>query len=282
VFLAGSARSGTTWLQELLDGQDRFRIVFEPFHETLGPPWLRDIPVYIRPDVESPSYADDVEKVLQGRVHDAWIDQHNHRLVARRRLVKEIHSNLRLRWLRDQFPFFPIVYLLRHPCAVTASRTRLSWRPSPEARYFANPELLEDHLEPFRSAVAAYRSDSERRVIQWCVENYVPLVQFAGRRDVVVVFYERLVADLEGELRCLGSKLGLRGSRISPERASRPSVTTYRAEGFETAAAIDDWRRTLPPAEIQRALEIVSIFGLDALYGADPMPRDVDPLAIYA
>jgi hypothetical protein len=280
LFVAGSARSGTTWLQEVLDAQARFRIFFEPFHELLGPERLRGVPGYIRPDLDSAPFLPDVEDVLRGRVRDRWIDQHNRRLVSWRRMIKEIHSNLRLRWLREQFPHFPIVYMIRHPCAVTASRGRLNWRPSPE-RYFSNPDLVEDHLSPFQSRLAGYKADYERRVIQWCVENYVPLVQFQRRRDILVVFYERLVTDFDHELATLTSRIGIAKPEMSRDRVSRPSVTTYRAHGFETAGAVDDWRLRMAPAEIKRALEIVSIFGLDALYTDDPMPREVDPLDIY-
>jgi hypothetical protein len=277
LFVAGSARSGTTWLQELLGRQARFRIIFEPFHEQLAPDRLRSVPAYIPPSLISAPYVSDVEKVLRGRVRDRWIDQHNHHPVSRKRLVKEIHSNLRLGWFRERFPYFPIVFLIRHPLAVAASRTRLQWRPSPE-RYFSDPQLVEDHLEPFGPVLATCTNDLDRRVMQWCIENYVPLSQFQGRNDIHVVFYERLVVDLDRELRSTAHHAGLRIRAVPRKRASTPSVTAYRARSFEMASALDDWRRQLPARDVERALGVVAAFGLDALYGIEPMPRDVDPL----
>jgi Sulfotransferase family len=280
LLVAGSARSGTTWLQEMLGAQARFRVIFEPFHEQLAPARLRSIPAYIPPSLTAAPYISDVEKVLRGKVRDKWIDQHNHHLISRRRLVKEIHSNLRLGWFRERFPYFPIVYLIRHPLAVAVSRGRLGWRPSPE-KYFSDPLLVADHLQPFQSVLAACTSDLDRRVTQWCIENYVPLSYFQQRNDICIVFYERLVADLDRELRTIVEAIGLRMRHESRKLASTPSVTAYRAQGFQMASALDDWRRQLSVTEVARALGVVSAFGLDALYGIDPMPRDVDPLAIF-
>jgi hypothetical protein len=192
-------------------------------------------------------------------------------------LIKEIHSNLRLGWFRERFPYFPIVFMIRHPLAVAASRTRLQWRPSPE-RYFSDPQLVEDHLKPFGSVLATCTDDLDRRVMQWCIENYVPLSQFQGRNDIHVVFYERLVADLDRELRSIGSHTGLRMRTVPRKLAAAPSVTAYRARSFEMASALDDWRRQLPAEDVERALGVVAAFGLDALYGIESMPRDVDPL----
>lgn len=273
--MAGSARSGTTWLQDLITAQDRFRIIFEPFHTQFGPERLRSIPAYIRPSLTSPPYLADVEDVLRGKVRDTWIDHCNRQLVASRRLIKEIDSNLRLGWFRERFPYFPIVFLIRHPLAVAASRTRLGWKPSPEAS-FADKQLVEDHLAPFRGVLDSYRSDLERRVIQWCIENYVPLSYFQKRQDILVVFYERLVNDVEGELERIADPLGIRVRR--PSDVLTPSGTTYRPGGFAVADALDDWRRQLSADEVERGLEVVAAFGLDVLYGPEAMPRDVDPL----
>lgn len=280
LLVAGSARSGTTWLQEMLGAQARFRIIFEPFHEQLAPARLRSIPAYIPPSLTAAPYISDVEKVLRGNVRDRWIDQHNHHLISRRRLIKEIHSNLRLGWFRERFPYFPIVYLIRHPLAVAVSRGRLGWRPSPE-KYFSDPQLVADHLQPFRSVLSGCTTDLDRRVMQWCIENYVPLSYFQQRDDIFVVFYERLVVDLDRELRRILESIGLRLRHGPRKLASRPSVTAYRTHGFQMASALDDWRQQLSATEVGRALAVVSAFGLDALYGIEPMPRDVDPFAIF-
>ena len=46
----------------------------------------------------------------------------------------------------------------------------------------------------------------------------------------------------------------------------------------QLAAALDDWRRNLSAEDADRALAVVAAFGLDALYGIESMPRDIDPL----
>jgi hypothetical protein len=36
---------------------------------------------------------------------------------------------------------------------------------------------------------------------------------------------------------------------------------------------IDSWKRTLSPDDVERAVEILRVFGLDVVYGRDPMPN---------
>jgi hypothetical protein len=66
-------------------------------------------------------------KVFTGEIRNRWIDRQNERIYSRYRLIKEIRINLALKWLHDNFPEVPILFLMRHPCAVVASRMELGW-----------------------------------------------------------------------------------------------------------------------------------------------------------
>jgi len=48
VFVAGTGRSGTTWLAQLLNANDQFRLIVEPFHPEFGVRVTRNLPRYIR------------------------------------------------------------------------------------------------------------------------------------------------------------------------------------------------------------------------------------------
>jgi hypothetical protein len=58
----------------------------------------------------------------------------------------------------------------------------------------------------------------------------------------------------------------------------RPSVQARKLHGGGTSAIvtgaslIDAWRKYVPQDRIARALEILRLFGLDAIYGGDSMP----------
>jgi hypothetical protein len=148
VFVAGSGRSGTTWLSELLLSGTQRRYVFEPLsrHVPQTAVFHRDlVKLYLRPDGEYPEHVAAMRDVLTGRVRNRWTERFNRRIVAEGRLVKEIRANLLLGWLQTNFPGMPIVLLLRHPCAVAASFVREGW-VGRLGDLLAQPDLVADHL----------------------------------------------------------------------------------------------------------------------------------------
>ncbi len=275
VFVAGSGRSGTTWLSELLLAGTRRRYVFEPLSRRVPhtAPFHRDQgKLYLRPDGDYPEHVAAMRDVLTGRVRSRWTERFNRRLVADGRLVKEIRANLLLGWLQTNFPGMPIVLLLRHPCAVAASFVREGWVGRLD-ELLAQPDLVADHLTDAHVellARLARGSAFERAIGLWCVETRVTLRQ--ARQGIFILCYESLLVRPEIEiaalLRWLGRETG--GERVCA-RVTRDSTTT-RGARVATLDRTGGWRRELSPSEIRRALEVVSAFDLDLLYHESPMP----------
>ncbi len=94
--------------------------------------------------------------------------------------------------MRAHFPGMPIVLLLRHPCAVVASRLDLGWKDN-LSETMEQKELVEDFLLPMEAEIRAAKDDFERHLFLWCIDNYVPLKQL-GPQDVHLAFYENLLA----------------------------------------------------------------------------------------
>jgi hypothetical protein len=285
VFLAGGARSGTTWLSELVNYDNAYRFVFEPFGvKQFGDFWYGS---YVRPDDADPRLRDLAQAVFSGRFHDPWSDQFNRRMVADRRLVKEVRANLWIKWLRVQFPQIPVIFVMRHPVPTVWSRYRRYFEAKnreavdtdPQARteeylqyLLGQPALVEDHLGPMREAIAQASTVWDQRMFVWCVQNYVPLRQaIAG--DAYVVFYENVCMDPEGELRRLFAFLGREADDSFVRRLWKPSPMARQREMPDPKTLVEGWRRRVPAPEVDRAIEILRIFGLDAVYGAEPMPR---------
>ena len=276
VFLAGSGRSGTTWASEIVNHRREYRFVFEPFYPERVPlcrGFLRK--QYLRPDDRRGEYLGPARKILSGGLRNAWTDRFHRRFVARRRLIKDIRANLLLGWMRANFPGMPMILLLRHPCAVAASKLALGWKDN-LAGVMAQEELVEDHLRPFESEILKANTDFERHVFLWCIENYVPLRQLSPD-DVHLVFYENLLAGPEKEIPRLFAFLGrdfddrVYGTLDRPSPLSRDGATGDRT--------LDGWRGVVGEARTKRAVEILGLFGLDRVYGEDPMP---DPEGAYA
>jgi hypothetical protein len=284
IFLAGSGRSGTTWIADIINYRNEYRHISEPFHRK-NVPMARDFGYrqYIRPDDRDPRYLDPAGRILSGRIRNLWTDKYNRKLVAGRRFVKEVRANLFLKWLRVNFPEMPIVLLLRHPCAVAASRMKLDWEGGADLRGFlAQPALMEDHLEPFHSEMAAARDPFERMILFWCAENYVPLRQLSPG-DAHVACYEHFVLRPEAEVRDLFAYIGKPFEPEALNGVGKPSMATRKDSAILAGGSVlDGWRRTISDEQVARAVEILGRFGLDRLYGPGPEPlmdRPVDALS---
>lgn len=273
VFLAGSGRSGTTWLSEIINHDNQYRYIFEPFYpEKVGICRNFRRKQYLRPEDRREEFLGPAEDVLSGRVRSLWTDRFNKKLVVRRRLIKDIRANLLLGWIHSNFPEMPLVLLLRHPCAVTNSRLTLGWKDILDDT-MEQRDLIQDFLSPFESEIRAAEGDFERSIFLWCIENYVPLMQLREKDSFTVVFYEDLCVDPEKEIRRLFSFLGkppdevVRGSVRRPSRLSRRESAVVLGK-----RPADSWKSSVDTRQVEKAVEILTLFGLERIYGENPMP----------
>ena len=264
VFLAGSGRSGTTWVAGVINYRNGYRLVFEPFHPgKVGICGSFRRKQYLRPDDRREEYLGPARRILTGGLRGFWTDRFNRKLVARRRLIKDIRANLLLGWLGENFPGMPIVLLMRHPCAVAASRLELGWRDN-LSEIMAQEELVEDFSLPVEAGI---RDAFERHVFSWCIENYVPLRQFAPG-EIHLAFYENFLVRPEDEVGRLFAFLQEDFDDSVHRALRRPSPLSRGGE----VPSLDAWRRSVTGAQLERAVEILGLFGLDGVYGEGAMP----------
>lgn len=276
VFLAGTARSGTTWLSELINYRNDFRYIFEPFNPdripAIGPFGGRR---YLRPRQDDPELIELARYVLSGRIRHSWTERFNRKLIADRRLIKDIRANLFLKWLNVHFPEMPIVLMLRHPFAVAHSYAKQGWRGSVET-LLKQPSLREDFLGPYAAQITGARDAFERALCIWCVEALVPLKQFKPG-ELHIIFYENLVRHTPTELERLFTFLRIPFDSSAVAAATKPSVTSRRDSAISTGGnPADSWRGKLGSERLHRARTIVQRFGLENLYTSDVIPNSVE------
>lgn len=272
VFLAGTGRSGTTWLQNIINCNNDFRIMFEPFHnkkvDCLKKWKYRQ---YIRPTNSSTKYLNPAEKILTGNIKNPWIDKFNSRWLSRNRLIKDVRSNLFLKWLKNHFPHVPIVLIMRHPCAVANSKLKLNWDTHID-NLLSQPNLIEDHLSPFLPKLKTAESTLEKHILLWCVENYLPLKQFEPG-EIHIVFYENLCLNPEEEISKLSNFLDLNLLPEALKLIDIPSELTREESAINNDKnLISSWKNKLSPTQIEESLNILSYFGMDIIYNESPTP----------
>lgn len=273
IFLAGTARSGTTWVSELINYRNEYRYIFEPFnHKKVAAAVPFGSRRYMRPDETNTVLLDIANSILSGKMRSRWTERFNRRVVCDQRLVKCIRANLMLKWLHVNFPGMPVVLVLRHPCAVAHSYAKHGWGGAVEP-LLAQETLIQDFLKQHTATIAQARGSFERAVCIWCIENLVALKQFKPG-EAHVVFYEHLLLQPEIEVRRLFAFLAKPYDTTVIERITRPSLTSRKDSAVRMGeGAIGNWRGKVSDEQLRWTLDTVREFGLDTIYSDAPMPH---------
>jgi hypothetical protein len=274
VFLAGTERSGTTWISEIINYRREYRYIFEPFWPLKVDLWSElGSHQYLRPDDHNPSILAATETILSGRIRNEWTDKYHRTFVARQRLVKAVRANLLLKWMHAHFPGMPIILQLRHPCPVARSILGRKRRPPSFDMFLTQEELMEDYLDPFRTEMEAAETDFEKLIFRWCIETYVPLQQFR-QGEIHLAFYENFCVSPESEIDRLFAFLDKSYDEKVFKQLERPSPVTRATSAIVAGDnLVDGWKAKMSAEQMQRAIEIVGLFGLDGIYGEDSMPN---------
>lgn len=272
-FVLGSARSGTTWVAEVLSAAKDTRFIMEPFDERCSQ-FRGGLPdaTYLSPGVQNDRLAFFADKVFTGQLRSRWTDQYNHAHHPVRRVVKDVRTVALLGWIADRYPEMPILYVLRHPFATAWSMATLGWGTHGD---LLDPKRRLDVLAPNERSVLL-RQAFLAEVTRWCVEQSRGLRSLPA--STIVCFYEDLVADPSGAFDAIADALGGRstawqGWRPDPTTFATPSATSVRRSAPTSVTGwVESWQGELGPDVVDEALAIVATFGLDDLYGAASHP----------
>ena len=281
IFVAGAGRSGTTWVADVLATMLPCRVMFEPFHCEFIEAY-RDFHYfhYARPGEQDDRLLSFCQTIFSGSIRHPWIDSGVGHLFPRYRVIKDIRANMLLKWISERFPDLPILFVIRHPCAVVLSRIRSRWATDSDiAPFLAQEKLIEDYLRDRLDLIRGARREEEKHAIVWCVSNLVPLAQF-GSGDLDVFFYERLCTQPEPEILRMVRILGEARFEVEEARLGRalrridiPSGTTLKSSAVMTGEdLVGRWRTHLSQSQISNILAVVDAFGLSHLYGDSVWP----------
>lgn len=273
--ILGSARSGTTWLSEAINYDGSYRYIFEPVRSkfTRSDCPFDDIsPV---PSLQSNRlYKRFYDHILAGHIKSYWTDTWSPIHYSRQRIIKEVRANLALDWFDQTYPQLKIVFLIRNPFAVTASRARTNggWED-----YFKREKRIVNQSQFFNAAQrrlinSKTLSREEIYFLSWCIENIIPLQLLKRGHHVQIIFYEDLVLDPKSAFTGLFEYLGV---TIKPEFwrvVAQPSKTSSKRRGRIHPLYIKNWKRELSPEVVKKLKKYAKLFGVDRLYPDGYLP----------
>lgn len=271
VFLASMGRSGSTFLSNLINCDNNFRILFEPFRFDLVDQ-ARDFvyPFYLRPENSDSKYVLSAQKIVSGRIQSKWVNKENRSMFPKARLIKDIRANFFLKWLHNNFPEMKIILLLRHPCAVVNSWLSAKFGNGRIARrrLLSNSHFMADMDDVLLKEYGKATSDFERLVFLWCFSYIVPFRQFKNN-DLHLLFYENLILHPKNEVKKIFQFIRCKYSEAEMLNSlSRPSSTTKKSAAFfsRDTLRVDRWKRKASSEQSRRAEEIMALFGMERLY----------------
>jgi hypothetical protein len=274
IMIAGTARSGTTWVADLIASQISCRLLFEPFHSKQVEAFQQfNYFQYMRPNEQNQELWTYCHRVFSGDIRHRWIDRHVEQIFPQYRLVKDIRANLFLGWLHSNFPEVPLLFVMRHPCAVVLSRMQLAWWTDKDIEpCLSQQNLIEDFLYDKLDLVRHAKTAEEKHAIVWCIQNMVPIRQFASNQ-LNVIFYESLCAQPEQEVHRMFQAIGRKYDDTIFASVRRPSYTSVRTSAIVTGEdKLTRWKRELSPMQISNILSTVEDFGLGYIYGDSVTP----------
>jgi hypothetical protein len=276
ILLAGTPRSGTTWVGQILGAAEGFALVNEPLGlkmpgvERAGFSWATWQP----PDAEWPAGEAVLRRYFTGRGMSVKLLLRNRlgALVHRGLVIKEVKANRLLPWISRRFELRGILHLVRHPCAVVSSQ--IEYFPERDPCVPDNIAYVERCMPELLPWATALRTEWEERALTWALDQLVPL-RAAGERSWLTVHYETLVMDGERELERILAALRIPASpAIRQAHAANSWQARARSVDHATASAeerLGVWRRRLSTEQVHDILEVCDRCGLH-LYGDANMP----------
>lgn len=186
IVIVGSARSGTSWLSEVIARQFRYRMLFEPEHEfntekgkIICDQWLNNQ----NDSLEAHKY---LIKVFQNRVDSDWIGQISNRkykmhlwpFIPEKYIIKFVRANLSAKYINEIFKV-PVIHIIRNPYDVLTSQQRAKFPWLYNLDHFKNQkelvELVKKHFDFDLLVDTIGITPLETLTVRWCLENILPL-----------------------------------------------------------------------------------------------------------
>ncbi len=309
-FIAGSGRSGTTWIQDALASANRLRPVFEPLHPYVSEMGRRYAHRALSADDEHPELKDFLLGVCAGRGPRLWTQFRQQRRwlvppaaefwskqdagrtkrhwskflremprmtaygLRRQPLIKCIRANLMLPWIAHHLKC-RVALVVRHPGAVIESEVRGRWTASYALdRFRVDARLHELTQDRYRPLLSRSLNHIESLAMRWVIENQ--WVMAAAESNKIPVFhYEKLRLsenNSEWPLLCASLEVAQLPDRTILKRPSQQSGAKRTIIPISQSER-PRWMRGLSPIQTREVQGILDAVEFRKYAMDDPNPR---------
>jgi len=292
IFIFSTPRSGSTWLLELLASQSYMSYCFEPFdiRSNVVKKQLNKIGIYSWSDIYNKGFK---QKLLKYKVlQNGYLKGRNPKILDLKRWRNGIFSN--------EFNFFSnrlvfkilhacedeidliknnfncdVIFLIRHPIAVSLSRT-----VSPRLEYF----IGSDYSNNFSSKVIKESknifkkgNDLERKVLSWCFQNSVPLKKH--NKHFTLITYEQLVTNNEMMIDFICQKFDLNSKRKlsniikNASKTSSINKSNFNYDKSFKNTNIASYKEKINDCQEKKLMDILKLFDIDIYSYSNTMPN---------
>ncbi len=203
--ILGSARSGTSWLSEMMALQHRYRMLFEPEHEynTVKGKLICDR--FLFNNEASANIEIYFKRIFSNQVDSDWIAQLSNRkwkrhlwpFIPKKYIIKFVRCNLAAEYISDEFGI-PILFIIRNPYDVVASQSRVKFPWLYDLSWFQKQHVLCDLIKTtygYDLCEELPVSDFEKLCLRWCIENSVPFL--SKKQNFEFLKYEDVKGNIE-------------------------------------------------------------------------------------
>lgn len=314
--IAGSGRSGTTWVLDALADANGLRPVFEPLNPFVSQIGFIYANRFLAAEDAHPELHEFLEDVIAGRRHRLWTQYRRLRrrllsithgpdiftggqnlvfrwlkflkeaphlammTMRRNPLLKCIRANLMLGWIARQFDC-RIILVVRHPGAVIDSEMRNFWNPSlPLERYRNDARLHQLTGGRYRDLLNRKLTLTQGLAVQWVIENQIA-IDMAPSANVGVFYYERLKAAPESTWEQVRLALDLEKAPRA-DALAKPSQQTspYRLTVKNPRTSDPKWFESLSREQMSEIQEVLdeAEFGYYSMNELQPREPAVSPV----
>jgi sulfotransferase family protein len=272
VFLVSLGRSGSTLVAELMNYNNRFRIIFEPFKPDKVKAFKDfQYPTYIDPQEKCSDVFNKFKKIFEGNIRNAWTDSQNKKFICKYRLIKDIYTNMMLGYISQNFAAMPIIILLRNPYPLIESWKRVNWGVHNIKERILQQENVIKTVLP-ANALERLKSSNDYFSVNmhiWCISYYISFQQLKSSR-YCCLYYENFLTAPEKEIDKLFNFLELKfNGNIEKLMQKESAMTRSDSPLHKGENVLLSWKKHYTDTDIVNGNNILKFYGLDYLYDFD-------------